>query len=465
LWAKSLNTSGAFGGWDFGSTYPDQANTSGCWYSYCDRPTAELHKVASIGAGPCPGSGCTLTFDAPVTVAFRQSGSHAAQVYADLHDNQSGNGAPIGFVQYAGVENVSVLRGTNGGIDIQFCAYCWLKNVEVGYWTGGGVNIGYSARTELNTIYVHHCANSINNGGEYPIALDDASTEVLITNSITNFAGKGMVARAGGAGSVVSYNYQDDTMYDANSGIGNYWVDMGLNASHYSGPHHVLFEGNWGDNMDSDNTHGASVYVTFFRNQSTGLRTPFADPSNGVTVNDSSGLGSTQQSTPNPPGPLRAAGPMAYSYWFAFVGNVLGLAGETTQANGWTYQGAAILPTTQWPYLPSKSIFMLGWNTGVGGQDPYLNGQMGSYIFIHGNFDYVDNGVLWDPGTSDHALPDSFYLPGKPSFFDDGSGYPWPWVTPTGAQAIQTGPPGCGGTCSGLPAKARWEAGTPLAQP
>ena len=27
----------------------------GCWYSYCDRPTAELHKIASIGAGPCPG--------------------------------------------------------------------------------------------------------------------------------------------------------------------------------------------------------------------------------------------------------------------------------------------------------------------------------------------------------------------------------------------------------------------------
>ena len=119
----------------------------------------------------------------------------------------------------------------------------------------------------------------MNNGGEYPIAIDDASTEILVTNSITNFAGKGMVARAGGAGSVVSYNYVDDTMYDAESGIGDYWVDMGLNASHYSGPHHVLFEGNWGDNLDNDHTHGNSMYMTFFRNQGSGLRTPFTDPS------------------------------------------------------------------------------------------------------------------------------------------------------------------------------------------
>ena len=130
---------------------------------------------------------------------------------------------------------------------------------------------------------------SVNNGGEYPIALDSASTEILITNSITNFGGKGMVARAGGAGSVVSYSYVDDTMYDAQSGIGDYWVDMGMNASHYSGPHHVLFEGNWADNLDNDNTHGNSMYMTFFRNQGTGLRTPFTDPSNGDAVNDATG--------------------------------------------------------------------------------------------------------------------------------------------------------------------------------
>ena len=456
MWPKSQNG----GGWDFGSTYPYQADSTGCWWSYCDRPTAELHLITAIGAGPCPGANCTLTFDDPLTVAFRQTGNHNAQVYSGPYPNQSGTGSPISFVQYAGVENISLLRAVNGGIGMELCAYCWAKNVEVGDWYGGGISMGYSARSELNNVYVHHCWDSVNNGGEYPLDLGTASTEMLITNSITNFAGKGMVARAGGAGSVVSYNYVDDTMYDAESGIGDYWIDMGVNASHFSGPHHVLFEGNWGDNLDSDHTHGSSDYMTFFRNQGTGLRTSFVDPNIGKTVDDfagtafycPSGLAScVSQSS----GPLRAAGPSAYSYWFAFVGNVLGLAGETTAANGWTYQG-------DWS---GKRVFMLGWNDGAGGQDPYLNGVSGSYIFRHGNYDYVNGAVTWDSGTPDHTLPNSFYLSSKPAFFNAGSGYPWPWVTPTGSTQIQNGPSGCGGTCSGLPAQARWQAGTPFVQP
>jgi hypothetical protein len=346
---------------------------------------------------------------------------------------------------------------------MEFCAYCWLKNVEVGDWYNGGISIEYSARTELNTVYVHHCWDSVNSGGEYPISLDNASTEILITNSITNFAGKGMVARAGGAGSVVSYSYIDDTMYDDYSGIGDYWVDMGINASHYSGPHHVLFEGNWGDNLDNDNIHGNSVYITFFRNQGSSLRTPFVDPSLNENVNDFTGLGyacgtsGPSGCSPNAPAPLRAAGPMAYNYWFAYVGNVLGTSGMTTTANGWTYQG-------DWT---SKRIFMLGWNAGLpgaanqGGEDPNLDGVSGSYIFRHGNYDYVNNAVTWASGYS-QALPNSFYLSSAPAFF--GTNYAWPWVTPTGGSQVLSNC-GASGTLSCLPAKARWNAGTPFTQP
>ena len=455
MWPKSKNG----GGWDFGSTSPNQVGSEGCWYSYCDRPTQELHKIASIGAGPCPGTGCTLTFDEPLTFAFRQSGSHNAQVYRGLYSNQSGTGSPISFLQYAGVENISLLRAATGGLEMEFCAYCWVKNVEVGDWYNGGIDIEYSVRSEFNTVYVHHCWDSVNNGGEYPISIDSASTEILITNSITNFAGKGMVARAGGAGSVVSYNYQDDTMYDAESGIGDYWVDMGLNASHYSGPHHVLFEGNWGDNMDNDHTHGNSMYITFFRNQGSGLRTPFTDPSINKALNDYQGIAyACGTSGPagcsqNRPGPLRAAGPQAYNYWFGFVGNVLGTASETTSANGWTYQG-------DWS---SSRIWMIGWNDGNGGEDPYLGGATASYIFRHGDYDYVNGSIVdWTSGYS-HTLPNSFYLSSKPSFFSAGAActYPWPWVTPTGTSPIQAN--SCGG--DGLPAKARWHAGTPFVQP
>jgi len=454
-WSKSQNG----GGWDFGSAFPYQASSVGCWFSYCDRPTAELHKVASVGAGPCPGTACTLTFDDPLTIAFRQSGNHNAQIYGALYASNNAQGSPIPFLQSAGVENLSVLRGVNGGMEMELCAYCWIKNTEVGNWYGGGININYSVRSELNTVYVHHCWNSVNSGTEYPIALDAASTEMLITNSITNFGGKGMVARAGGAGSVVSYSYVDDSMYDSKSGIGDYWLDTGLNASHYSGPHHVLFEGNWADNLDSDDTHGNATYITFFRNQGAGMRTPFTDPSIGKPVNDAAGQGFACGTTgpsgcwANAPGPFRAAGPMAYNYWFAFVGNTLGLEGQTTAANGWSYQG-------DWS---GHHIFMVGWNGNQGGQDPYLNGVSGSYIFRSGNYDYLNASIFeWGSGYS-HTLPNSFYVSAAPSFFGSGASctYSWPWVTPTGSKPLQAN--SCGG--SGLPAKARYEAGTPFKQP
>ncbi len=450
-WAKYQDVANGAAPGDFGSgEYPYTAGSGGCWQSYCDRPTAELHKIASIGSG-------TLTFDDPLTIAFRQSGGHNAQVYGLSYGN-SGNGPAISFLQTAGVENLSLLRGPNGGLEMEFCADCWVKNTEVGDWYGGGIAVEYSARSELNTDYIHHCWDSVNSGGEYPIALDNASTEILLTNSITNFGGKGMVARAGGAGSVVSYNYIDDQMYDDYSGIGDYWLDMSVNATHYVAPHHVLFEGNWGNNLDGDNTHGNSVYITFFRNLGTGLRTPFTDPSINKAVDDYTGVAYACSNGPsscylNTSGPLRAAGPSAYNYWYAFIGNVLGVSGTTTSANGWTYSGD----------FSGSRIFMLGWMANNGGHDPNIDGTTGSFITINGNYDFLNNKVTWT--GSPLTLPNSFYLPGEPAFFTAGSGYSWPWVTPTNSSPVQSGPAGCGGTCSGLPAQARWQAGTPFVQP
>jgi len=516
VWSKAQNSS-----WDFTtSQYPYQANDPGCWFSYCDRVTNEIHKVTAIGGGPCPGTNCTVTFDDPLTVAFRvsgtipitasisgttltltsgsglakgqlivaapgavtaikdgtyitggsgtswtvsisqtvgseamQSAAHGAHIYARLYGNQSGTGTPISFLTEAGVENISLLRGVTGGVEMEMCAYCWLKNVDVGYWYGGGVDVQYSVRSELNTVYIHHCANSTNNGSEYPFALDLGSTEILLTNSITNFAGKGMVARAAGGGSVISYNYIDDSMYDKYSDIGDYWIEQGANASHWSGNHHVLFEGNWADNLDSDNTHGNATYITFFRNYAPGYRTTFIDPSCSLTVNDFAGIAYQSGCTANGPGPLRAAGPQSYNYWFAFVGNVLG-ASNTTTANGWSYEG-------DWN---GSRMFALGWNAGNGGQDPNLDGSTGSYIFIHGNYDYVNGAIHASVAgyTPAAALPVSLYLSSAPAFFIGAScKYPWPWVTPVKSPYTQLN--SCSG--SGLPALARWNAGTPFIQP
>ncbi|MBV9287035.1 MAG: hypothetical protein JO288_04295, partial [Hyphomicrobiales bacterium] len=266
-------------------------------------------------------------------------------------------------------------------------------------------------------------------------------------------------------------NYVDNAFYQASS-IGNYWIDMAVNGSHYTGCHHMLLEGNWGNNCDNDNTHGNEVYQTFFRNWCTGLRTDFIDPSFSTPtsstynpaqqqVSDARRLGYSGYShAMQAPGQLHPAGSMALDYWMSFVGNVLGESGVTTTANGWTYQ---------YNGQHNMTIWILGW-VGGGNNDPNLTGNAGSYLWRHGNYDYLHGSIFdWQAtgcgsgGACSQTLPDSFYLSSAPAFFSAGASclYLWPWVTPTGSSQIQTN--NCGG--SSLPAKARYDAGTPLVQP
>ena len=531
-------------------------NTPGgisCGYGInCDRGTGEMHLISSIGAGPCPGINCTLTFDSPLTIAFREGGgaqmlgyissgsgssspgstltitslvsgtvavdqplwwagmtgpeaisyvtsgsgtswttsnlqqggtgnasisvgspgspvaisaaAHNAQVYLPSH--QSGGAVPV--LQEAGVENLSISRSGAGGVNFQFCVYCWVKNVEVFNWIAGGINLQDSARVQVDTVYLHDCVDCENNGSEYALSLNAAVTESLVTNSIITNSGKSMVGRANGGGNVISYNYFDDTFYQA-SVIGNYFIDHSANCSHYLGAHHCLFEGNYAETCGDDNTHGAIMYNTWYRNWCVGLRAPFNDPSFTVTTSvtynptDAPEDDQTQvcfaQGNAYPYtggcGPVRAVSVMAWDYWEAFSGNVLGKSGVTTAGNGYVYNGS---------YTANNfMITMWGWNNvGPSVSDPNLNGtNTPRWIWIDGNYDYLNDAVTW--AGSAHSLPNSLYLLSAPPSFGPGVSctYTWPQVTPTSSPQIQ--PNSCGG--AGLPAQARWNAGTPFVQP
>jgi hypothetical protein len=412
---------------DFSSvTYPSTPRSSGCYYSFCDRPTSELHKIKVI-------NGNTITFDSPLTIAFRQSGGHNAQLYSPATP----------FVTNAGVENLTVEYSDQGGVVFEFCAYCWSKGVEVTTWVNGGINMAYTARTELLGNFTWKAAFPIPGGAEYAIDIQFASTEILVDNNISLQAGKAITVRSAGGGSVVAYNYMDEIM------IGNDppWQEMGASAAHGAGSHMVLFEGNWSHNCDGDSTHGSTVYHTYFRNLCSGYRTAFIDyfPGYVETIDDIDNI-------PGGNGPLRAAGAQYYNYWWAFVGNVLGTSGKSTAANGWVLN--SVYP------INNAGIWHLGW------RDPYpqaVDPNVATYTFQHGNYDYYSNAVAWNPGYSNHTLPNSFYLPAEPSFFTAGRGYTWPWVNPTGSPQFYANCAGGSHTC--LPAKARYEAGTPFVQP
>ena len=400
---------------DFSATqYPYQAGTNGDQYSRLDRVTNEIKEITSI-------SGNTVTFSSPLTISYRVS--HTAQL---TWLSNSSSRAHIAHVKNAGLESLSVRNGDDGAIKFNWCAYCWAKKIENSIWSGQGIRFYNSFRCELREFYTHDAAYSQPGGGAYAIALDGASSEILVEDGISIRTDKAIVARASGAGSVVGYNYMDMGFIDYSEA----WIETGLNASHFVGSHHVLFEGNYGFNADSDNTHGSSVYMTYFRNWLAGIRHSFVNPKTGDTVNDASQPGN---------GPKRTVGPMSYSYWQTFVGNVLGISG---QMGGWTYQGDLTRHPTVWA---------LGWGdvdaNGVWHVDQQItNSAFPGHIVRDGNWDWVSSSQKWDDTPA--TIPNSLYRTSAPAFFGSN---PWPWVSPA-TGAVNT-----------LPAKSRFDNGTPNA--
>jgi len=387
--------------------FPATPGSAGSWFSRADRPTSEIKQIASV-------AGTTVTFTTPIHISYRTS--HAAQIsrYARPH------------VTNAGVEDLTLTGGDAGNLRFNWAALSWARNLESTNWHGEGFAIHSSFRIELREFYVHDAAWAQPGGGGYAISLSAGTSEMLIENGISVRANKVIVARSAGAGSVVGYNYMDMSYINTNGA----WIETGINASHMVGSHHVLFEGNHSHNADSDDTHGNAVYHTFFRNYLRCIRAPF----------DNQAGGRIDDATQPPNGPRRCAGLMAYSYWMSFVGNVLGATGKM---DGWSFE------TTFDSGKPG--IWMLGWDA----VKPYrTDAQVSATALRHGNFDYLTNTVKWDPEVGPQALPNSLYLRQKPTFFDAGRGYVWPWVDPAGDTKLHT-----------LPAKARYDAGTPFRQP
>jgi len=386
-------------------TFPTTPESAGSWFSRQDRPTSEIKEIASI-------SGSKIVFTTPLHISYRTRNAAQISRYAWPH------------VKYAGVEDLKVIGGDHGNFIFQWAAMSWAKNVECTQWTGAGFAILSSFRTELREFYVHDSAWVHTGGGSYAIVLSLGSSEILVENGIAVRVNKVMVVNSAGAGSVFGYNYMD-MGYISYKGS---WIETGLNASHMVGSHHVLLEGNYAHNADNDNTHGNSIYHTFFRNYLPGIRAPFENQA-GERIDDAQQRGN---------GPKRSAGLTAYSYWMSFIGNVLGLPG---QMRGWVYETSFA--------SGRPGIWMLGWGEKT-------DTRVAATTLRHGNFDFLTNTVRWDPAIAERALPDSLYLTRKPAFFDAGGGYRWPWINPAGeTNKVRLV----------LPAKARYDAGTPFAQP
>ena len=383
-----------------------------CWFSRQDRPQNEIKQIAGV-------RGNVITFTSPLTMGYLTSR------YAEL-TTYTGSNAPV---DEAGVEDLSVQGGGDGALSFANTMYSWAKNIECTEWYGACVAINNSFRDELVDSYIHDASWAEPGGAGYAISLAAGSSEILIENNIVLKANKMMVSRSSGAGSVVAYNYMDDGYIATTEG----WIEIGLNASHMVGSHMVLFEGNRSFNMDSDDTHGNSTYIVYFRNLATTVRSTFHSGYTGDTINDVDNVPQGQS------GPKRAAGAMTYSYWMTYVGNILGRQGVTTAANGYVDS-----TTSPGPWGPA--IWLLGWND----LSPYtVDREVAATAIRDGNWDSYLGRQTWLTDAS-ARLQNSLYLSCKPAFFGSDT---WPWLDP-GTGKVYT-----------LPARQRLDAGTPNAVP
>jgi hypothetical protein len=404
------------------------------------RPLGQQIEVASR-------SGNVLTPANTLHTAF--GASRRPQVF---HTATAREGKP--GTRYSGIEDLTAQGGTNSMFFLLNAAYCWLKNVESdgSYPTFGGrhVSLFHCYRCEVRDSYVHHSSNYYPGGDAYGISTEGQSTDCLVENNVVYMLNKPIVGRATGGGNVFGYNYVDEAILGSPT---NAWQETAIDANHAAFSHSDLYEGNLAPNIGTDATHGNSGWIVFFRNWA------FGRNSSGHTSRN-----------------LRAVGIDGWNREHTSIGNVLLQPGMTAWrppqgeirsslrqlkeavlvALGLRSLAAISSPvlfSTTSATLDNPAAYRIGtncWEKGTGQGPQYGRWDDGTalrFFYRHLDFDYATNSVYKNPENLVHTLPDSLYLEGKPAFFGT---LPWPWVDPLGTTKVHK-----------LPAKARFDAGTP----
>lgn len=397
-------------------------------YTVHDRPTCEMKEIASVNTGAN-----TVTFTTPLHISYRTANTARIGRY---------NGS---IITGASIEDITAYGFTDGTFSMMLAKNCWVSGCEADFWHHWPFRFMGAFRCEIRKSIQHGTPYSSNSAESYAFIYDYASADCLVEDCISHNCNKVTAARAAGAGCVFGYNYLDCGNI-AWTGADD-WVEVGANASHLVGPHHVLFEGNLAFNADSDYTHGNTTHVTHFRNWYRGFRDRYVNLIQNKYYDDWLG---NEAGAPggSENGVMRCAGTNCFGYWHSFVNNVLGMSGRMS---GWELENVTI--------FDSKSVWMPGWAPTAANDDPDPNvkdaGFAGAMI-RDGNFDYLTGLRLWHgkggTASSSHttppaqsAMPDSYYCPSKPAFFGNLT---WPWVTPEGSTKTYT-----------LPAYERWLSG------
>jgi hypothetical protein len=300
------------------------------------------------------------------------------------------------LVDGAGIEDLQVTQGTaypvRNLITMTHCSNCWIKNVELKNGRQRHLEVTYSYQFEVRDSYFH-LADSYGQDHGYCVSLWDGATDGLVENNIMAECLLAVAFNGPCAGNVIAYNYSTDVQY-TNSPT----FQEGDFATHGAHPYFNLFEGNLGIMAQHDNYWGSSSHNVWFRNRLFGWQPGRTDD-------------------------LHAALLDAQQTYLTFVGNILG-----TPHIRPAYVRYETENLTADCYANRPDIYKLGYQGGTGdcsasGNDP----QTKATLMRHGNYDYFNRAVLWEPAIADRNIPDSLYLSGKPGWWGNLT---WPPVNP-----------------------------------
>lgn len=327
---------------------------------------------------------------------------------------------PTSPIEGVGIEDLTFDLTNSAAASAVFLeqAYgCWLKGVEIYHASSRQIWLNWALNCEIRECYTHHARTSGPN--HEGIDLYENVCWTLVENNISVRGGFAMIVlgdwKGGCSGNVIGYNY----CYNVDTGSNVAGAEISVNH----GPHNMmnLVEGNIASGFASDGYYGSSSHNTVFRNW-------FHATHPMLKQN------------------LKAIGLNRWSTYFNVIGNVLG--SYRFPANGLFETETSNFSNT------TPLIYQLGYpnlgNNGHSGILPAsnppnytgladlskLDRNVTGTLIRHGNYDYSTKQLNWDASNADHALPNSYYLASKPSWFGN---LPWPPIDPsTPSSAVAT---------------------------
>lgn len=176
----------------------------------------------------------------------------------------------LNMLQNAGIENVTLLRMDSTASQTDNIHLLYARNIRLSCLKSlkcnfSHIGVRYSSNILVNNSYFSESFGYGGGGRAYGVMLHFGTGECLIAENHFNYLRHAMILQAGANGNVFAYNYSRNPFWTGTGLPSNSAGDMVLHGNY---AYMNLFEGNIGQHMVIDDSHGSNgPYNTFFRNR------------------------------------------------------------------------------------------------------------------------------------------------------------------------------------------------------